>query len=71
MKKKSSCIRKKSFQEKKYYSNDYDTEYKGIREVKDLFDLSNDEYYYKPIITDSALINNYIQYECRGNKKKC
>ena len=34
---------------KKYYDYD-DIEYKGIRNVRDLFDFSIDEDYYKPII---------------------
>ena len=51
---------------KKYYDYD-DNEYKGIRHLKDLFDLSIDEDYYKPIITNGAFNNNYIQYESRGN----
>ena len=47
---------------KKYY--DYDgIEHNGIRDVKDLFDLSIDEDYYKPIITKGTFNNNYIQYE--------
>ena len=54
---------------KKYYDYD-DIEYNGIRDVKDLFDLSIDEDYYKPIITKSAFDNNYIQYESRGDKAK-
>ena len=49
-------------------SYDYDdTEYKVIRNVKDLFDLSIDEEYYKPIITNSVFNNNDIQYESKGN----
>ena len=45
---------------KKYY--DYgDTEYKGIKDVKDLFDSLTDEDYYKPIIVNGAFNNNYIQ----------
>ena len=41
------------FKLKKYY--DYDNiEYKGKRNVKDLFDLSIDEDYYKPMITKDA-----------------
>ena len=52
---------------KKYYS---DIEYKGVRDVKYLFDLSIDEDYYKPIITKSAFNNNYIQYESKGHKEK-
>ena len=54
---------------KKYYDYD-DIEYRGIRNVKDLFDLSIDEGYYKPIITKGAFNNNYIQYESKGNKGK-
>ena len=54
---------------KKYHDYD-DIEYNGIRDVKDLFDLSIDEDYYKPIITKSAFDNNYIQYESRGDKGK-
>ena len=57
------------FKTKKYYDYD-DIEYKGIRNVKDLFDLSVDEDYYKPIITKSAFNNNYIQYESKRDKGK-
>ena len=54
---------------KKYY--DYDNiECKGIRNIKDLFDLSIDEDYYKLIITKGAFNNNYIQYESKGDKEK-
>ena len=55
---------------KKYYDTEYDTEYRGIRDAKNLFDLSIDEDYYKPIITNAAFNNNYIQYESKGNKDK-
>ena len=57
------------FKTKKYYDYD-DNEYKGISDVKDLFDLSIDEDYYKPTITSGALNNNYSQYESIGNKDK-
>ena len=54
---------------KKYH--DYDRiEYKGIRDVKNLFDLSIDEDYYKPIKTNDAFNSNYIEYESKGDKKK-
>ena len=36
--------------------------------MKDLFDLSISEDYYKPIIVTSAFNNNYIQYESKGDK---
>ena len=54
---------------KKYYDYD-DIEYRGIRNVKDLFDLPIDEDYYKPIITKGADNNNYIQYESKADKGK-
>ena len=38
--------------------------------MKDLFDLSIDEDYYKPIITKGSFNNSYIQYESKGNKDK-
>ena len=54
---------------KNYYDYD-DIEYKGISNIKDLFDLSIDEDYYKPIITKGAFNNNYIQYESKGDRGK-
>ena len=53
----------------KYYDYD-DIEYRGIRDVKDLFDLSVSEDYYKPIVINNAFNNNYIQYESKGDKDK-
>ena len=56
---------------KTYY--DYDgIEYKGIRDVADLFNQSTDEVYYKPIKTASFFDNknNYIEYESKGDKNK-
>ena len=53
----------------KYYDYD-DIEYRGIRDVRDLFDLSIGEDYYKPIIANSAFNNNNIQYESKGGKDK-
>ena len=54
---------------KKYYDYD-DIEYRGIRNVRDLFDFSIDEDYYKPITAKSALDDSYIQYESKGDKGK-
>ena len=51
----------------KYYDND-DVKYRGIRDIKYLFNLSISEDYYKPIIVNSAFNNNYIQYESKGDK---
>ena len=44
------------------YSDYDDIEYKGIRNVRNFFDLSFDEDYYKPIITNGAFNKNYNQY---------
>ena len=52
---------------KKYYNYD-DIKYKGIRDVRNLFDLSIDENYYKSIRTNSAFNGNYIEYENIGDK---
>ena len=54
---------------KNYYDYD-DIEYRGIKNVKDLFDLSIDKDYYKPIIAKSAFDGSYIQYESKGDKGK-
>ena len=54
---------------KKYYDHD-DTECKQIRDVRNLFGLSIDENYYKPIITNDAFNSNYIEYESKGDKDK-
>ena len=40
------------------------------RDIKNLFDLSIDEYYYKPIKTNDAFNSNYIEHENKGDKKK-
>ena len=50
---------------RKYYDYD-DIEYRRIRNVRDSFDLSIDEDYYKPIIARGAFDDSYIQYESKG-----
>ena len=52
-------LKKSYFKLKKYYDYD-DIEYKGIRDVRNLFNQSIDEDYYKPIRTKSAL-NGYMK----------
>ena len=52
-----------------YYDYD-DIEYRGIRNVTDLFDSSIDEDYYKPIIARGAFDGSYIQYESKGDEEK-
>ena len=51
----------------KYHDYD-DYEYKGIKDIKDLFKLSIDKYYYKPILVKSGYNGNYVQYESKGDK---
>ena len=60
------------FKLNKYYDYD-DIEYKGIRDVANLFNgvafnQSTGEDYYKPIKTQSAFNGNYIEYESKRNK---
>ena len=51
----------------KYYDyNDY--EYRGIKNIEDLFRISIDKDYYKPKLTKSGYNNNYVQYESKGDK---
>ena len=42
----------------------------NTRDVRNLFDLSIDEDYYKPIKTNDSFNNNYIEYESKGDKDK-
>ena len=46
--------------------NDY--EYKEIKDIKDLYKLSIDKDYYKPILVKSGYNGNYVQYESKGDK---
>ena len=39
-----------------------------IKNIKDLFKLSIDKDYYKPILVESGYNSNYVQYESRGDK---
>ena len=54
---------------KEYHDYD-DIEYRGIRDVKNSFDLSIDEDYYKRTKTNDAFDSNYIEYESKGDKSK-
>ena len=68
--KKSSWVKKNLFKtDKKYYDYD-DIEYKGIRDVRNLFDLLIGKDYYKPVRINNALNDGYIQYESIGDKDK-
>ena len=54
---------------KKYHDHD-DAKYIGIRDVRNLFNQSTNEGYYKPIKTKSAFNGNYIEYESNGDEDK-
>ena len=45
----------------KYYDYD-DYEYKGIKDIENLFKISNDKDYYKPKLNKSGYNKNYAQY---------
>ena len=47
-----------------------DTKYKRIRDVRNLFNQSIDEDYYKPIRNNSAFNSTYIEYESKGDQYK-
>ena len=51
----------------KYYHDD-DFEFRGIRNIQDLFKSSIDEDYYKPTLVKSGCNSNYIQYESKVDK---
>ena len=59
-------LEKKLFELKKYHDHD-DDEYRGIKDIKDLFKLSIDEDYYKPVLSKSGYNENYLQYERKGD----
>ena len=50
------------------YCHDDDFEFRGIRNIQDLFKLRINEDYYKPTLVKSGYNNNYIQYESKGDK---
>ena len=58
---------KKKIKLDKYQDHD-DYEYKGIKNIKNLFKLSIDKDYYKPVLTKSGYNGNYVQYETKGAK---
>ena len=51
----------------KYRDHD-DYEYKGIKDIKDLFKLSIDDDHYKLILVKSGYNKNYTQYESKGDR---
>ena len=51
----------------KYYHGD-NFEFRGIRNIKNLFKLPINENYYKPTLVKSGYNNTYIQYVSKGDK---
>ena len=51
-----------------YHDRD-DLDYYGIRDIEDLFD-NDDDNYYKPILIKSSFKDNYKHYESRGDQDK-
>ena len=49
--------------------HDYDNfEYKGIKDIENLFKISIDKDYYKPKLNKRGYNKNYAQYESKGDK---
>ena len=51
----------------KYHDYD-DYEYKGIKDIQELFKISIDKDYYKPKLNKSGYNKNYAQYESKGDR---
>ena len=51
----------------KYHDYD-DYEYKGIKDIEELYKISIDKDYCKPKLNKSGYNKNYAQYECKGDK---
>ena len=51
----------------KYHDYD-DFEYKGIKDIENLFKISTDKDFYKPKLNKSGYNKNYAQYESKGDK---
>ena len=56
------------------YHDSHDPDYYRIRDIENLFDNDNDndndDDYYKPILVQICVKNDYIYYESRGDKDK-
>ena len=61
---------KKSLSNFKKYRPQDDFEHKSLRDIRNLFNQSIDEDYYKPIRTKSTFNGNYTEYESKGDKNK-
>ena len=52
--------------DKHHYHDDF--EYRGIKNIQNLFKLSIDKDHYKPTLVKRGYNNNYIQYESKRDK---
>ena len=48
---------------------DHDTRYKGIDDLRYLFDEDENEGYYEPKLINTAFTNNYFQYQSASDRK--
>ena len=62
--KRLNDLEKKLIELKKYHNHD-DDEYRGIKDIKYLFQLSIDEDYYKPVLFTSGYNNNYANMKVK------
>ena len=51
----------------RYYCDYDDFEYKGIKNIEDLFRLSISEDYYEPTLVNTGYSGNYAKYEIKGD----
>ena len=58
---------KRIFRLDKYHDHD-DFEYKGIKDIENLFKISIDKDHYKPKLIKSGYNKNYVQYESKRDK---
>ena len=58
---------KRIYRSDKYHDHD-DFEYKGIKDIENLFKISIDKDYYKPKLNKSGYNKNYAQCESKGDK---
>ena len=56
-------------EETKQYPDHDGLDYKWKRKIENLFDKINEDYY-KPVKTNGAFNDNYIEYKSRGDKDK-
>ena len=70
LKKTSKCLDeldKRILKLDKYHHYD-DYEYKGIKDIENLFKILIDKDYYKPKLNKSGYNKSYAQYECKEDK---